>query len=136
MKTYTIRELSQLFNLPASTLRYYEEIGLLENVEHKNNQRIYCDRHIQRLCAIDCFKHTGLPIARMKTFFNCENNLAENIDEIIELVSEHEKNVIQQIQLLQEKLLHIQHKVRYYNGIKKAIDNQREWPKWEEFDIE
>ena len=28
MKTYTIRELSEMFDLPASTLRYYESEGL------------------------------------------------------------------------------------------------------------
>ncbi|MDO5799324.1 MAG: MerR family DNA-binding transcriptional regulator [Eubacteriales bacterium] len=29
MHTYTIREISELFSLPASTLRYYESEGLL-----------------------------------------------------------------------------------------------------------
>ena len=29
MTTYTIKQVSQMFGLPASTLRYYEEIGLL-----------------------------------------------------------------------------------------------------------
>ena len=33
MKTYTIREISELFSLPASTLRYYESEGLLPVVE-------------------------------------------------------------------------------------------------------
>ena len=31
-QTYTIREMSERFGLPASTLRYYEEIGLLTDV--------------------------------------------------------------------------------------------------------
>ena len=31
-QTYTIREMSERFGLPASTLRYYEEIGLLMDV--------------------------------------------------------------------------------------------------------
>ena len=38
---YTITDLSKMFNLPASTIRYYEKIGLLENVEHKNSHRFY-----------------------------------------------------------------------------------------------
>ena len=29
-QTYTIREMSERFGLPASTLRYYEEIGLFD----------------------------------------------------------------------------------------------------------
>lgn len=32
MKEYTIRELSKMFDLPASTIRYYEDEGILTNV--------------------------------------------------------------------------------------------------------
>ena len=33
MKTYTITTISQMFDIPASTLRYYESVGLLSNVD-------------------------------------------------------------------------------------------------------
>lgn len=32
--TYTIRQISNLYKLPASTLRYYEDLGLLTDVVH------------------------------------------------------------------------------------------------------
>ena len=55
--TYSISDLSKKFDLPASTIRYYEKIGLLENVEHANSyRRVYNDSHIDRLNAIECFK--------------------------------------------------------------------------------
>lgn len=134
MKTYTIKEISSLFNTPASTLRYYEDIGLLVNVHRTaNNQRLYTDEHINRLNAISCFKNTGLPISKMQEFFKFENNLKDNIDNIIELVTEHEKNINEQIQKMQHELLHIEHKVRYYNGIKQAINSNSQWPCWDDF---
>ena len=37
--SYSIKELSKMFHLPPSTIRYYEKIGLLENVEHINGYR-------------------------------------------------------------------------------------------------
>ena len=37
-QTYTIREMSERFGLPASTLRYYEEIGLLTDVIHTESR--------------------------------------------------------------------------------------------------
>ena len=46
-QTYTIREMSERFGLPASTLRYYEEIGLLTDVIHtESKKRIYTQQHI------------------------------------------------------------------------------------------
>lgn len=134
MKTYTINEISKLFDVQSSTLRYYEDIGLLENVGRtKTNQRIYTDKHIARLNAISCFKNTGLPISKMQDFFKYEANLEKNIDEIIELVSDHEKNINEQIKRMQKELAHIEHKVRYYNGIKYAIDKNEPWPCWEDY---
>ena len=57
MQTYTIREISRLFSLPLSTLRYYEEEGLLTNVQKSaSGQRIYTQEHIDRLHCINCFK--------------------------------------------------------------------------------
>lgn len=37
--TYTIRQVSEQFQLPMSTLRYYEDVGLLKDVPRKGQQR-------------------------------------------------------------------------------------------------
>ena len=132
MSAYTIRELSRLTNTTASTLRYYEEIGLLTNVTREGKKRIYDDTHLARLHAIQCFKNTGMPIAKMQDFFRYEEDIPCHIDDIITLVTEHETVIEEQIALLQKELEHIQHKVRFYNGIKQAIDKNKCWPKWEE----
>lgn len=132
MSTYTIRELSKLTNTTASTLRYYEDIGLLTDVKREGKNRIYTDQHLARLNAIQCFKNTGMPIAKMQEFFRYDENVTCHIDEIITLVTEHEADIEEQIAVLQKELAHIQHKVRFYNGIKKAITENKEWPKWED----
>ena len=45
MKTYTIKEVSELFNIPNSTIRYYEEIGLLTKVERNyTGKRIFLEK--------------------------------------------------------------------------------------------
>lgn len=133
MNHYTIRELSQRYNIPVSTLRYYEDLGLLENVIHtEKNRRLYTDEHITRLNAIQCFKKTGLSLENMQEFFRYEKNISENIDNILTMVSEHEANVLERIQVLQKELYHIRHKVLYYSRIKKAIEENGPWPEWED----
>lgn len=136
MKTYSIKEISQMFEIPSSTLRYYEDMGLLEHVgRDKNNIRIYTDEHIQRLHAIHCFKRTGLPIAKMQDFFHYESDIPGHIDDIINLVTEHEQDIISQVKKMQTDLMHIEHKVRYYTGIKSALENHTPFPLWEDFDM-
>ena len=53
---YSITELSKIFNLPASTIRYYEN-RVVGKCRHINAyRRVYDDAHIDRLVAIECFK--------------------------------------------------------------------------------
>ena len=133
MKNYTIKEMSQRYQVPASTLRYYEEIGLLEHVGRTaNQQRIYTQEHILRMDGIACFKNTGLPIAQIQEFYRYESDIPANIDEIIALVEKHEMETTRQIEKMKNDLLHIQHKVRFYRGIKEAIEKQVNWPEWDE----
>ena len=58
MKTYSIREISELFSLPASTLRYYESEGLLPNVE-KSSSEVKTKKLLKRLKLINSFIKTS-----------------------------------------------------------------------------
>ena len=134
MKTYNIREIGQIFDVPSSTLRYYEELGILPEVkrdEHK--QRVYTDEHIDRLQAITCFKRTGLPMSKIHDFFEYAENLRDNIDKVVDMMENHEKYIVDQMEKMQQDLDHIRQTVRFYNGIKKAIEKDEPWPCFDDF---
>lgn len=136
MASYNIRELSDKFHMPLSTLRYYEDIGLLSNVMHdEKKQRIYTEEHIDRLNAIACFKQAGLPLDQMKRFFKDSDDLEENIDDAIAIMVEHEHTLVQEMEDLQNGLLHIKHKVWFYQEIKRAMENHDKWPLWDAYNI-
>ena len=121
-QTYTIREMSERFGLPASTLRYYEEIGLLTDVIHtESKKRIYTQQHIDCMTAILCFKRTGLPIAGIQEFFRLEDDIPGNIDQMVAILEEHEQNIREKIERMESDLEHIQQKVRYYSAVRDAI---------------
>ncbi len=133
MAEYTIRELAERYQVQASTLRYYEEVGLLKAVVHnEKQQRVYSEEHIAALDAIQCFKQTGLPLGRIREFFEYSEDLRGHIQEVVDMMTEHEQSIVQKIQELQCGLEHIRHKVRFYEGIQKAIENDTEWPCWDE----
>lgn len=127
---YTISDLSKQFNLPASTIRYYETIGLLENVEHINTRRVYNDSHIDRLNAIECFKKALLPLDEIKLFFTYEKNMEENAEKIIEMMKSQEEKTIEYIESLQAGLAHLQKKIHFYSLVSEAVKNQTPLPSW------
>lgn len=134
MKTYTIQEITTLFSLSSSTLRYYEQAGLLPKVERNSKkQRIYTQEHICRIQSILCFKRTGLPISKMLKFFSYESNLENNIDNIIQLLSDHEVMLKIKIEEIQKDLLHIHQKIEYYHQVKQSFEEHIEPPCFHNF---
>lgn len=134
MKIYTIKEISAMFDLPASTLRYYEELGILTHVERTpSGQRKYRQRHINRLKTICCFKKTGMSIAKLQTFFACEEDEALHIDEILELLTDQKQHILDEIAQYQASLKHLDRKLHYYNDIKTSMENGTPLPCWSDY---
>ena len=131
--TYSITDLSKKFDLPASTIRYYEKIGLLENVEHANSyRRVYNDSHIERLNAIECFKKALLPLDEIKRFFTYEKNMKANSDKILEMMKNQEIKTIESMEALQTGLDHLQKKIRFYTLVNEAVKNNTPMPSWDD----
>lgn len=120
-----------MFGLPASTLRYYEEAGILTDVARTaSGQRIYTDGHVARLKTIRCFKGTGMSIAKLQEFFQYEKDEAGHIDDILALLNGQKEQVLRQLAGLNADLEHVNRKIRYYSDIKKAVKSGEPHPKW------
>lgn len=131
---YTISDLSKQFHLPASTIRYYEKIGLLENVEHVNSRRFYNDAHIDRLSAIECFKQALLPLDEIKLFFTYEKDMENNSEKILEMMKAQEVKTIESMKALQAGLEHLQKKIRFYTLVSEAAKNKTPLPSWNDYE--
>lgn len=131
--TYSITDLSRKFDLPASTIRYYEKIGLLENVEHINSyRRVYDDSHVDRLNAIECFKKALLPLDEIKLFFTYEKDMRANSGKILEMMKKQEIKTTQSMEALQAGLDHLQKKIRFYTLVDEAVKNDTPLPGWDD----
>lgn len=87
MKTWLVKELSQLVNVSVKTLHHYDKVGLLKpKIRQDNNYRVYSEKDLLRLQQIIALKFFG---------FNLKQ---------IALLLEQEKPVIKQFSL-QAKML-------------------------------
>ena len=65
---YTIGQVSQMFDLPISTLRYYDKEGFFPNLVRKGNIRYFSHNEIEALHVIECLKKSGLGIKEINQF--------------------------------------------------------------------
>lgn len=65
---YTIGQISEMFDLPISTLRYYDKEGLFPHMERTSGIRKFSDKEIEALYVIECLKKSGMEIKQIKQF--------------------------------------------------------------------
>lgn len=67
---YTIGQVSEMFGLPISTLRYYDQQGLFPGMKRVSGIRRFSEAEIEALRVIECLKKSGLEIRDIKQFMD------------------------------------------------------------------
>ncbi|MCI2170951.1 MerR family transcriptional regulator [Schleiferilactobacillus perolens] len=132
MATYTISEVAQKYNMRPSTLRYYEDLGLLYNVPRKNGHRVYTDQHLSRLSTICCYKNAGMSLDELAAFFHYSES-EEDVAKTLALLDEVDDRIQRQITELQANYQQIQRKKHYFADIQTALTAHQLRPKWEDY---
>ncbi len=65
---YTIGQVSEMFGLPISTLRYYDGQGLFPTLQRSSGIRQFGEAELEALRVIECLKKSGLEIKDIKQF--------------------------------------------------------------------
>ena len=65
-REYTIKEAAALTGLPASTLRYYESIGVIAPVGRgaSSGHRVYDEEDLDQIMWVACLAATGMSVER------------------------------------------------------------------------
>lgn len=116
-KPLTIGEVSKMFGLPVSTIRYYDKQGLFANMPRTGGQRRFGQAEIETLRVIECLKSSGLNIADIRQFMEAVARGPETYQERLELFRARRHEVEQEIARLDEVLKVLDYKCWYYQAL-------------------
>ncbi|WP_327089934.1 MerR family transcriptional regulator [Nonomuraea sp. NBC_01738] len=118
VSVYTPAEVVEETGFSLDTLRYYEKIGLLDNIERNAaGQRRFSAENVGWLGMIRCLRDTGMPIAEMLRFTELTRAGEHTIPDRIQLLEEHDRRVQGQIENLSERQEYIHRKISYYRSV-------------------
>ncbi|MBR2928754.1 MAG: MerR family transcriptional regulator [Oscillospiraceae bacterium] len=118
---YTVGEMAKLLGVAPSTLRYYDQEGLLPFVERSSNGiRVFQDADYEWLQVIECLKKTGMPLKDIREFIRMAMQGDETIDERLELIVRQREAVRKQMEELQQTLETLDFKQWYYETARDA----------------
>ncbi len=112
---YTIGQISEMFGLPVSTLRYYDKEGLFPHLERTSGIRRFSDREIEALQVIECLKRTGMEIKDIKQFMQWCTEGPSTYTSRKELFENRKKALEEQLQALEKNMAMIRFKCWYYD---------------------
>ena len=120
MPTYTPGQVADKTGFSLDTLRYYERIGLLDDIARTSGgQRKFTDDDISWLGILRCLRDTGMPIATMRRYAGLSRD-ERTVAERVALLEEHDLEVGRRIAELQAQREHLRGKIRYYRSIDPA----------------
>ncbi len=113
--TYSISEVARETGVSARTIRYYEEIGLIDSVTRVGGgRRVFGSEEVRRLKFIGKLKHLGLALSEMV--------------ELAELSRDHRDNTVvlpRLVTLLDDQLARIDSRISSLRDLRREIRSYR-----------
>ena len=125
-RSYTIKEAATLTGLPASTLRYYESIGVIAPISRgaSSKHRVYDEGDLDQLMWVACLAATGMSVSDMRQYV--ANGLVgpAAAAEQVELLVAQERRLAQEAEHVALRQRYVRLKIDYWHSVD-AGDDER-----------
>lgn len=115
----TIAEVSKKYDLTQDTLRYYERIGLIPEVNRsKSGIRDYTEEDCRWVEFIKCMRSAGLPIEVLIEYVTLFKQGDETIKARKELLIEQRKRLVEKMDDMKKTIERLDYKIERYENIR------------------
>lgn len=127
-RSYSIRDAAALTGLPASTLRYYESVGVIPPVGRgaSSKHRVYDEEDLDQLMWVACLAATGMSVSDMRQYVANGKLGPAAAGEQIELLAEQEKRLAVQAQQIAVRQRYVRLKIDYWHAVEAGDDARSE----------
>jgi DNA-binding transcriptional MerR regulator len=118
-RSYTIKEAASLTGLPASTLRYYESIGVIAPISRgaSSRHRVYDESDLDQLMWVACLAATGMSVSDMRQYV--ANGLVgpAAAAEQVELLAAQERRLAVEAEQVALRQRYVRIKIDYWHAV-------------------
>lgn len=117
MPFYSPGQVAERTGFTLDTLRYYERIGLLGEIDRTaGGRRRFTETDVGWLMMVRCLRDTGMPLTRVHRFLELCRAGDDTIPERLDVLEEHDQRIEDQIAKLREHQAQVQAKIRFYRS--------------------
>ena len=112
-----IQQVSKLTGVNAYTLRYYERIGLLDNVDRASSgHRRYTRDDLAWISMLRRLRSTGMSIRKMQEFADLRRQGPQSLDKRLAFLEQHQQEVQAHLRETEEHLAVIDAKIKLHRA--------------------
>jgi DNA-binding transcriptional MerR regulator len=120
----SIKKVTEMIGITASTLRYYESEGLLPYVKRdENGRRLYDQEDLDWVHFITALRATGMPIVQIQEYVYLYKEGDHTISERKMMMLTHKKEIEKKINELYYSLDKINYKLALYDVLEAQINH-------------
>lgn len=124
---FSSKHVSEETGLSVHTLRYYEQIGLIEGIERDDNgYRQYSEADIVWFQVLGYLRAMGMSIQEMKSFTTLHNSDVPKMTARRELMEAYRSKVIDQMKELEQTLEKIDYKINFFRKMESLEKSKQE----------
>jgi DNA-binding transcriptional MerR regulator len=113
-----ISEISDKLKISSYTLRYYENIGLIKNIErNESGNRAYSEADLKWIEFLLRLKKIKMPIEKIKIYAELRYKGDDTITERSKMLNEQKNKLLDQIEELNESIQFLDNKIEIYNSM-------------------
>ena len=121
----TPAQMSERTGVSIDTLRYYEREGLLQAVERNTSgHRRYSTDDVLWVEVLRCLRETGMTMEQLRNYCDLGAQGDHTQPERLDMLLQHKKIVLKQIEDLQASLVLVDHKIDIYTDALKKESKQ------------
>lgn len=127
-REYSIKEAAALTGLPASTLRYYESIGVIAPIARgaSSKHRVYDESDLDQLMWIACLAATGMSVSDMKQYVANGQLGPGAAQDQIELLAAQQQRLAAEAEHLVLRERYVRLKIEYWQAVDAGDDDRAE----------
>lgn len=111
---YTIGQVSEMFRIPVSTLRYYDKEGLFPQLQRSSGIRRFGEQELEALRVIECLKKSGTEIRDIRQFMEWCAQGSETYGQRLEFFRNQKEAMEGEIRKMEKTLDMLRFKCWYY----------------------
>ena len=117
--TYSIKQAAALTGLPASTLRYYESIGVIAPIDRgeSSKHRVYSEEDLDQVLWVACLAATGMSVSDMRDYV-ANGRIGESAaHQQIELLTKRHEELSREAEFIALRKRYVQLKIDYWQAV-------------------